>query len=63
MGGVPEIFSGIDWGTPVVMSQTRHQAKLQGVSLSELSPLWDIDVVADLERWLALEPHLPRPIG
>jgi len=63
MGGVPEIFSGIDWGTPSVLGQTRHQAELQGVTLSELSPLWDIDVVADLERWLSLEPHLPRPIG
>jgi len=63
MGGVPEIFSGIDWGTPSVLGQTRHQAELQGVTLSELSPLWDIDVVEDLERWLSLEPHLPRPIG
>ncbi|MGA0170605.1 MAG: TIGR04282 family arsenosugar biosynthesis glycosyltransferase [Pseudomonadales bacterium] len=63
MGGVPEIFSGIDWGTSAVLNQTRRQGELRGVTLSELSPLWDIDVVADLERWLALEPHLPRPIG
>lgn len=63
MGRVPEIFSGIDWGTPGVLGQTRHQANLQGVSLSELNPLWDIDVVADLERWLSLEPNLARPIG
>jgi rSAM/selenodomain-associated transferase 1 len=63
MGRVPEIFSGIDWSTPGVLGQTRHQAELQGVTLSELNPLWDIDVVADLERWLSLEPNLARPIG
>ncbi len=63
MGRVPEIFSGIDWGTPAVLGQTRREAELRGLTLSELSPLWDVDEVTDLERWLSLEPHLPRPIG
>ena len=60
---VPRLFSDIDWGTDRVMEQTRERASEQGVSLSEMSPLWDVDVAADVNRWLAMEPHLPRPIA
>jgi len=62
-GSVPHLFSDIDWGTDRVMQQTREKASDQGVSIGEMSPLWDVDVAADLNRWLAMEPHLPRPIA
>jgi len=62
-GSVPHLFTDIDWGTGRVMEQTRERASEQGVSLTEMAPLWDVDVAADLNRWLAMEPHLPRPIA
>jgi glycosyltransferase A (GT-A) superfamily protein (DUF2064 family) len=31
--------------------------------LYELPSLWDVDVKTDLERWLRLDPKLPRPIA
>ena len=62
-GSVPHLFSDIDWGTDRVMKQTRDRASEHGVSLNEMAPLWDVDVAADLNRWLAMEPHLPRPIA
>ena len=62
-GSVPHLFSDIDWGTDRVMEQTRERAFGQCVALNEMAPLWDVDVAADLDRWLAMEPHLPRPIA
>ena len=62
-GSVPHLFSDIDWGTDRVMEQTRMRAFGLGVALNEMAPLWDVDVAADLNRWLAMEPYLPRPIA
>ena len=62
-GSVPRLFSDIDWGTGRVMEQTRERASEQDVSISEMSHLWDVDIAADVNRWLAMEPHLPRPIA
>ena len=62
-GSVPHLFGDIDWGTDRVMEQTRERASKQGILLSEMPPLWDVDVAADLNQWLAKEPHLPRPIA
>jgi uncharacterized protein len=45
------VFQGIAWGTSAVLEQTRASAERQGLSLSLLPPLNDIDTVADLEAW------------
>lgn len=50
----PAAFGALAWGTSAVMQQTR--AALTGIGWqrethwSELAPLWDVDLPADLER-------------
>ena len=46
------IFSGIDWSTPHVMTQTRDRLSAAGARWHELAPLWDVDEPAD---WLRFE--------
>lgn len=50
MGGPHgRIFDGIPWSTPRVLEDTLVAAR--GLSVELLDPLWDVDDVADLERW------------
>lgn len=44
----PELFSGIEWSTPAVMSQTLDRARRAGIRVDMLRPLSDVDVVEDL---------------
>lgn len=46
----PEIFSGIEWGTRHVYSQTREVIEQLGLKCFELSPLYDVDLPGDLDR-------------
>ncbi len=52
----PELFAGIDWGTPRVMAQTRARARSAGAVLAELAPLPDVDTADDWAR-LAADPE------
>lgn len=54
-GQPPEIFSGVDWGTARVMTQTRNRLRALEHNWRELTTLWDIDTPADLQR-LARSP-------
>ena len=55
----PEIFMGIDWGTPAVQQQTLEKIRATGRSLAVLPERYDIDTVEDLERFEA-EGHSLR---
>lgn len=50
----PALFSGMTWGTPTVMSETRARVRALGLRVMELATLWDVDVPADLQRLGAL---------
>ena len=50
---VQALFTGVDWGTPDVMNQTRSKAETAGLDLVELEPLWDIDRPEDYNRAIA----------
>ena len=52
------VFSGVDWGTGRVMSQTRLRFAVQGGLCAELETLWDIDRPEDDERLLETYPEL-----
>jgi glycosyltransferase A (GT-A) superfamily protein (DUF2064 family) len=47
---MPSLFSDVEWGTSVVMSETRRRAEAAGIDLVELEPLWDIDRPEDFVR-------------
>ncbi len=49
---LPQLFEGIDWGTPAVMGQTRARLAEGRVRWKELATLWDVDLPADYERLL-----------
>ena len=49
-GKLPGIFSGIPWGTDVVMSRTRDILIAMDYKWLELATLWDVDRPADLMR-------------
>lgn len=65
-GPRPEIFSGIDWGTALVLEQTLAQLRRAGVDLHLLEELADIDRLEDLEQLAArldrLRPGQYRPL-
>jgi len=46
----PELFTNIDWGTDQVLQQTLEKAEQLGLSVYQLSPLWDVDMPDDLHR-------------
>ena len=46
------LFTGIDWGTNRVYAQTRHRIDRLGLSTAELPITWDVDRLADWERFL-----------
>jgi uncharacterized protein len=45
---LPALFDAMPWSTPQVMACTRERLALAGVAHTELAPLPDIDVPADL---------------
>ncbi len=45
----PELFEGIPWSTPDVLTATIQAAGTARVEL--LAPMWDVDDVDDLVRW------------
>ncbi len=62
---VPELFSGIAWGSQQVARQTREAARRAGLSLVELPAFFDVDTIDDLrELWRrtqgSRDPHLHR---
>lgn len=60
---VPEIFSGIAWGGPGVMADTRRRLRAAGLRWHELATLWDVDRPGDHQRLLqsGLLDALPEP--
>lgn len=46
----PELFSGIDWGTGLVLQQTLDRTHEAGMSAALLPALWDVDTPDDLDR-------------
>jgi rSAM/selenodomain-associated transferase 1 len=54
----PELFSGITWGTPQVLDQTRARIAVLGLKAAELPALWDVDTEADLARLETLLPEM-----
>ena len=64
-GPHPELFTGVDWSTARVMTQTRGRLAALELRWREVAQLWDVDRAEDVARWQALqqaEASLP-PIG
>jgi uncharacterized protein len=57
VGKVPDIFSGIPWGSALVMKATLGRLSDIGSQWCELPTIWDVDRPADLRR-LANDPQL-----
>jgi len=55
----PVPFISIDWGSAVVMAQTRSRLREQGIFWSELETLWDVDRPEDLHRLQRAGIELP----
>lgn len=57
------LFEGIPWSTASVAEATRERARRAGLSLAELSPVWDVDTPEDYRRLVAsgLLPSLQEP--
>jgi uncharacterized protein len=52
----PGLFTGMTWGTDMVLAETRKRIAALGLKAVELSPLWDVDSEGDLAR---MEQELP----
>lgn len=48
------LFNAIDWGTGIVLEQTRAAVKRLGLTCRELSTQWDLDTPKELARYRAL---------
>lgn len=46
----PELFSGMTWGAPTVLAETRRRIAALNLRAIELAPLWDVDTEDDLAR-------------
>jgi rSAM/selenodomain-associated transferase 1 len=46
----PELFRGIEWGTPRVLEQTLERANASGLAIERLDTLDDLDTAEDLVR-------------
>jgi len=44
-------FSDIVWGSRNVFEQSRQKIMANGAQLEELQTLWDVDQIADFQRW------------
>jgi rSAM/selenodomain-associated transferase 1 len=53
----PDLFTGMTWGTPTVLAETRRRVAALGLNAVELPPLWDVDTELDLAR---MERELPE---
>lgn len=51
----PPLFEGIAWGSASVCAETRAQAETLGLAVQTLSHGYDVDTLADLERWILEE--------
>ncbi len=47
-------LTGIVWGVGSVLEETKAKAESFGLSVGLLEPLWDVDVLEDYQRWLAI---------
>ena len=56
---VPELFSGVSWGTDAVLTATRRAMLALGWDWEELPVRWDVDRPADLQRLAALAIEIP----
>jgi hypothetical protein len=54
----PELFTGIAWGTPTVLTRTRARIAALGLKSIELPALWDLDTEADLVHFERLFPEM-----
>jgi rSAM/selenodomain-associated transferase 1 len=54
----PQLFSGISWGTAMVLAETRARIIALRLALAELPPLWDVDTESDLARLEREHPEL-----
>jgi len=52
----PELFSGIDWSTDAVLTQTRRAASAAGIRLAEVRGWEDLDDGSSLQRLLQRSP-------
>jgi rSAM/selenodomain-associated transferase 1 len=59
----PALFSGMRWGTPDVMDETRRRLRQLGLSWREPATLWDVDVPSDLARLRDIGWHGVIPAG
>lgn len=48
----PNLFENMRWGNTQVMQETRHRAGLAELTLQELGLQWDVDTIADWQRYL-----------
>lgn len=55
----PRLFRGIDWSTPRVFEQTTRRCAELRLSVRQLSPSYDIDEPADVERLAGELAHAP----
>ena len=54
---IATLFTDIDWGTDRVYRQTRSKAERLGLSVGELPMTWDVDTIADWQRFLRTQPE------
>ncbi len=54
----PRLFSGITWGTPAVLQETKARISALQLTAAELPSLWDLDTEADLARFERLFPEM-----
>lgn len=50
----PGLFSAMPWGSNEVMTETRRRADIAGLNAYELAVQWDVDTIADWQRFLVL---------
>jgi len=48
------LFADIDWGTPEVLQQSRDVLMRQNIAFEELATCWDVDRLADYERYMQM---------
>ena len=46
------LFNDMAWGGAEVMAETRRRAERGGIAMHELAPQWDVDTLADWQRYL-----------
>lgn len=50
----PDIFSNVRWGSREVLAQTLERAESSNLEVALLSTIWDVDTLADWQRYEAL---------